>query len=129
MQAQESSARPWAISDDIGGGGGDEQQVCFVRQSDVRGLPAFLLVVEISDDGFRERVLNGWGVMKRCASAVMTTRTLCPAWSTSSPDRQALWAAIEPVTPRTMFLLMFSLPVLIIILFPILIHLRWRAGL
>src|SRR4051794_985166 len=51
--------------------------------------------------GLRESVLKGSGVMNFCASAVMTTRTLQPALVRSEARSAALWAAIEPVTPRT----------------------------
>src|SRR6185369_12737826 len=52
------------------------------------------------------RVLKGSGVMNRCASAVMTTRTSAPALTSSDARSAALCAAIDPVTPRTMFFLL-----------------------
>ena len=47
------------LGDDVRGRGRDEQQVGIVRQFDVRGLPAFLLVVEISHDGMPRHGLEG----------------------------------------------------------------------
>src|SRR3954466_6704875 len=51
--------------------------------------------------GLRESVLKGRGVMNFCASPVMTTRTLQPAFVSNDARSAALCAAIEPVTPRT----------------------------
>ena len=56
--------------------------------------------------GLRESVLNGSGVMKRCASAVITTRTSHFCLVNRLARSAALWAAMEPVTPRTMFLVL-----------------------
>ena len=48
-------------------------------------------------------VLKGNGVMNRCASVVSTTCTSCSALVRRLAISTALCAAIEPVTPRTMF--------------------------
>ena len=53
--------------------------------------------------GWRVSVLNGSGVMNCCASAVITTRTLHLAFVNNDAKSAALCAAIEPVTPRTIF--------------------------
>ena len=54
--------------------------------------------------GCRESTLNGSGVMNRCASAVITTRTLHFCFVSRLARSAALCAAIEPVTPKMMFL-------------------------
>src|SRR5689334_7153789 len=55
--------------------------------------------------GCLESVLNARGVMKRKASAVMMTWTSQPCFVSWLVRSAALYAAIEPVTPNTMFLL------------------------
>ena len=46
--------------------------------------------------------------MNCCASAVITTRTSHPAFVSNDAKSAALWAAIEPVTPRTIVLFMLN---------------------
>ena len=60
--------------------------------------------------GWRDRVLNGSGVMNRSASAVITTCTSQPCLVSRLARSAALWAAIEPVTPKNNVLsaLMFT---------------------
>src|SRR3974377_636712 len=69
--------------------------------------------------GWRESVLKGRAVMNRSASAVMTTCTSKPCLVSWLARSAALCAAIEPGTPRMMFL-----PVLMTCPVPSLLALR-----
>jgi len=54
--------------------------------------------------GFFDRVCSVSGVMKWAPAAVSTTTTLAPSFRSSRTISHALYAAIPPVTPRTISL-------------------------